>query len=100
MSSNKHTEGKLRWDTQGDHKETLNIYNESGEILIQRHILYSSEREKIEADSARLVECWNHFDDLKENLARIIDRIEEGGFQLNFPSAYTRAKEALDKLSK
>jgi len=33
---------------------------------------------------------------LKENLTRLIDRIEEGGFQLNFPSAYNRAKAALN----
>ncbi len=34
---------------------------------------------------------------LRENLARVIDRIEEGGFQINFPSAYNRAKNALNK---
>jgi hypothetical protein len=30
-----------------------------------------------------------------ENLARIIDRIEENNLQDQFPSAYTRAKESL-----
>jgi len=51
----------------------------------------------------RIVECVNGYDALqdenkrlKENLARIIDRIEEGGFQLTFPSAYYRAKECLN----
>ena len=33
---------------------------------------------------------------LLENLARIIDRIEENGLQECFPSAYERAKKAIE----
>lgn len=35
--------------------------------------------------------------DLLDNLTRIIDRIEENNLQDNFPSAYIRAKKAIDK---
>jgi len=38
-----------------------------------------------------------NIDELYENLERIIDRIEENELQGNFPSAYQRAKEVLQK---
>ena len=41
----------------------------------------------------------NNLAELAYNLARLIDRIEENELQGNFPSAYTRAKEALNKIS-
>lgn len=57
------------------------------------------ERIKAEANAAHIVKCVNAHDGLVENLARIIDRIKECGFDINFPSAYNRAVECLEKLS-
>lgn len=37
--------------------------------------------------------------ELLENLIRIIDRIEENGFQKTFPSAYQRAKAVIKKVT-
>jgi hypothetical protein len=48
-----------------------------------------------ETNAQRIVTAWNSHDDLVENLARLIDRIEEEDLQSNFPSAYQRAKECL-----
>lgn len=48
----------------------------------------------LKEDSERLKESNK---ELFDNLARVIDRIEEQELQGNFPSAYKRAKEALQK---
>lgn len=49
------------------------------------------------ANAERICTCLNAHDELVENLARLIDRIEESDLQSAFPSAYNRAKEALKK---
>lgn len=52
-----------------------------------------------EKTGKRIVKAVNNFDALKENLERILDRIEESNLQGNFPSAYQRAKAILNNIN-
>jgi hypothetical protein len=83
------TEGKLRVSANGCDIETA----DSAALGICT--MYANEH--TQANAARIVTAWNSHDELVVNLTRILDRIEEGGFQSNFPSAYQRAKECLSK---
>lgn len=57
-------------------------------------------RTKKEADeiAKEIVKRYNSHEELVENLARLIDRIKENGWNEHIPSAYDRATELLQKV--
>lgn len=57
---------------------------------------YDNDREEREAN-AKLIAASP---ELLENLIRLVDRIEENKFQDSMPSAYLRAKKAIEKALK
>lgn len=77
-----HTPGP--WYVQKSHKRN---------IMYDGEIIATARPDKEAEANARLIAAAP---ELLENLARIIDRIEESGLQDNFPSAYKRAKAAIN----
>jgi len=66
-------------------------------ICLVSPIETENETDKANAEYTAL--AVNHLSEIADNLARLIDRIEESDLQINFPSAYARAKVALSKIS-
>lgn len=92
-TNSKHAEGKLYIGDQST------IRADNGQEHVWQHetlFIYTGGNK---ANASRIVTMWNNWDELKDMLSLIVDRVEENEFQPYFPSAYNRAKALLDKLS-
>jgi len=87
------------WDInppyQYQNRRSITVIGEKTTVLED----YTDNIKQAEANAAFTVLAVNNLSEIADNLARIIDRIEESNLQDNFPSAYKRAKEALNKIS-
>ena len=71
----------------------------NGHIWVRHELgdIFGTTKEQSEANAKYICLAVNNFSDILENLKRLVDRIEESELQDNFPSAYNRAKEAINK---
>lgn len=84
----KHTKGTWTVDRSTDNARYQVRAGENGLVLVQHTFDGEEAKANVKLMAAAPM--------LLENLARLIDRIEEAGLKEAFPSAYKRALEAVD----